>query len=244
MTRSLSTVATTERRVPAFPGGIRPSPQRAAALTAYLHNNLEPMPGSFRRYALSAAHEPTAEQRGMLMERRAEIDDGLRGADEDSIREKVGALRAVMASPQASVSTLEIARQAFIAVLQRYPAWAVTEACVRFLDGRVGNKVYAPTPAEIADVCRTLVAEPLTERARINAILDAEIYRAPSEADRVLVAERHQAFVEETAKRAEMQRGQPDDPRPRADAFEKEAAQRDLARRKAELQESHPEHGP
>lgn len=193
------------------------------------------MPGNFRRYALSAAHEPTGEQRQMLMDRRAEIDVGLVGADDITIRERVGALRAVMASAAAGAETVAIAKQAFIAVLQRYPAWAVTEACTRFLDGRVGNKVYAPTPAEIADICRGLIAEPLTERARINAILDAEVYQAPSEADRVEVARRHQAFVEETAKRAHVRRTQQGDERPRPDAAEREQAERDLERRKSEV---------
>ncbi|NEU14648.1 hypothetical protein G3T14_21425 [Methylobacterium sp. BTF04] len=236
MTRSLSTIALPERRLPAFRDGIPPSPQRTAALTAYLHNNLETMPGNFRRYALSAAHEPSAEHRAMLMERRAEIDDGLVGADDITIRERVGALRAVMASASAGAETVAIARQAFIAVLQRYPAWAVTEACTRFLDGRSGNKVYAPTPAEIAEVCRTLVAEPLTERARINAILDAEVYQAPTEADRAEVARRHQAFVEETARAAAMRRTQEGDTRPRGDAADREAAKRDLARRRSEVE--------
>lgn len=172
----------------------------------------------------------------MLMERRAEIDDGLAAADDDTIKEKVGALRAVMASAQASVETLTIARQAFIAVLSRYPAWAVTEACTRFLDGRAGNKVYAPTPAEIADVCRGLVADALTERARINAILDAEVYQAPTEAERAEVARRHQAFVEETARAASSRRLREGDERRGSDAASRAEAERILAERKAEIE--------
>jgi hypothetical protein len=233
MTRSLSTLAEPYRRLPAISNGIPPARERTAALTSYLHNNLEPIPGNFRRYALSAAHEPTAEQRGMLLERRAEIDDGLLGADEATIRERVGLLRAVMASAQAGESTVALARQAFIAVLGRYPNWAVGEACTRFLDGRVGNKVYAPTPAEIAEVCRGLIADALSERARINAILDAEIYQAPSEAERAEVGRRHQAFVEETVRKADARRGS--DPRGEA-AVEREQAERDLARRKAKVE--------
>lgn len=194
------------------------------------------MPGNFRRYALSAAHEPTAEQRGALLDRRAEIDVGLVGADDIAIRERVGALRAVMASAPAGAETVAIARQAFIAVLSRYPAWAVTEACTRFLDGRAGNKVYAPTPAEIADVCRGLVAAALTERARINAILDAEVYQAPTEAERAKVARRHQAFVEETARAASSRRLRECDERRGSDAASRAEAERILAERKAEIE--------
>lgn len=229
MTRSLSSVAEPEARVPAVINGIRPSPQKTAVLTAYLHNNLEAMPGNFRRYALSAAHEPTAEQRGALLDRRAEIDVGLVGADDITIRERVGALRAVMASAQAGAETVAIARQAFIAVLSRYPAWAVTEACTRFLDGRAGNKVYAPTPAEIADVCRGLVADALTERARINAILDAEVYQAPTEAERAEVARRHEEFVKQTARASDARVSA----KPVPSAAERAEAERILADRKA-----------
>lgn len=168
----------------------------------------------------------------MLMERRAEIDDGLAAADDDTIKEKVGALRAVMASPQASVETLTIARQAFIAVLGRYPAWAVTEACTRFLDGRAGNKVYAPTPAEIAEVCRGLIADALTERARINAILDAEVYQAPTEAERAEVARRHEEFVRQTARAADARVSAKPVPSP----AERAEAERDLAARKAAVE--------
>ena len=236
MTRSLSTLAEPEVRLPAVRYGIPPSPQRTAALAAYLHNNLEAMPGNFRRYALSAAHEPTEEQRIALLERRAEIDEGLVGADDITIRERVGALKAVMASAQAGAETVAIAKQAFIAVLHRYPAWAVSEACARFLDGRVGNKVYAPTPAEIAEVCRGLIADALTERARINAILDAEVYQAPTEAERAEVARRHQAFVEETARAADSRRARAGDELRGTNAAERAAAEKDLAERKAALE--------
>ncbi|TXN26852.1 hypothetical protein [Methylobacterium sp. WL19] len=190
------------------------------------------MPGNFRRYALSAAHEPTAEQRGALLDRRAEIDVGLVGADDITIRERVGALRAVMASAQAGAETVAIARQAFIAVLSRYPSWAVTEACTRFLDGRAGNKVYAPTPAEIAEVCRGLIADALTERARINAILDAEVYQAPTEAERAEVVRRHQAFVEETARAAGIRRQRDGDALRGSDAADRAEAERILEERK------------
>uniref|UniRef100_UPI0005C450F6 hypothetical protein n=1 Tax=Escherichia coli TaxID=562 RepID=UPI0005C450F6 len=93
MTNALSTVAEPAASLPAISGGIPPARPRTAALTGYLHNNLETIPGEFRRYALSAAHEPTSEQRSMLLTRRQEIDDGLIGCDELTIREQIGILR-------------------------------------------------------------------------------------------------------------------------------------------------------
>ena len=73
---------------------------------------------------------------------------------------------------------------------------------MRFLSGKVGNKVYAPTAAEMAEVCRSLISEPLAERARINAILDAEVYHVAGEAERAQIAAMHAEFVAETTRRA------------------------------------------
>lgn len=212
MTKALLSPAQTETRLPAISGGIPVAPVRTAALIGYLHNSLEPIPGNFRRYALSGANEATPEQRALLMARRQEIDDGLIGADEVTVREQVGILRSSMATSQMSPEAMKLARQGFIMVLGRYPAWAVVETAMRFLDGRAGNKVYAPTAAEMAEVCRALISEPLAERARINAILDAEVYHVAGEAERAQIAAMHAEFVAETTRRASAPRGPAPEP--------------------------------
>lgn len=236
MTKALSTVATQEPRLPAIRGGIPPASARTAALTSHLHNHLEPIPGNFRRYALSAAHEPTPEQRALLLDRRQEIDAGLVGADERKVRENVGILRSSMATASMSEDAAKLARQGFIMVLGRYPVWAVTETAMRFLDGRAGNKVYAPTAAEMAEVCRALISEPLAERARINAILDAEVYHLPTEAERAEVARRHEEFVREAAKAADPRRMRVGEEPAGTDAVERASAERRLAEMRAEAE--------
>lgn len=202
-------LTTVEPRTPAIKGGIPLALKRTAALVGYFHNHLEAIPGNLRRYALSAAHAPTAEQRDALVSRRAEIDAGLRGASDLTIREQVGILRSSMATTQLSPEAAQLAKQGFIQVLQRFPDWAVVEAAMRHLDGRAGAGRFAPTAAELAEVCRALIADHLTERSRINAILDAEVYHPASDEDRAEVARRYAEFVAETAKRATVGRGQP-----------------------------------
>ncbi|MCJ2009788.1 hypothetical protein [Methylobacterium sp. J-092] len=201
-------------------------------MVGYLHNNLETIPGNFRRYALSAAHEPTAEQKALLLARRDEIDRGLAEADVLTIREQVGILRSSMATAPLGEEAMTLAKRAFILVLSKYPAWAIVEASMRFLDGRAGNKTYAPTAAEMAEVCRRLISEDLAERARINAILDAEIYHAPTEGERAEVERRHQAFVEETARAADARRARQDDRSAQEVSPERAQAIADLERRR------------
>ncbi|SFL18257.1 hypothetical protein SAMN04488125_11082 [Methylorubrum salsuginis] len=241
MTSALSTVAEPEQRLPAIRGGIPPAPQRTAALIGYLHNNLEPIPGNFRRYALSAAAAPTDEQRGLLLDRRSEIDAGLKGADDITIRENVGILRSSMATAPLGPEAMQLAKQGFIMVLGQYPAWAVVETTMRFLSGRTGNGTYAPTAAEMANVCRELISGHLAERARINAILDAEVYHVASEADRAEINRAHAEFVAETTKRAAAPTGPAPEPLPeRRDSKLAADLERRRARREAGKREGAP----
>lgn len=239
MTNPLSTVAEPESRAPAIRGGIPPASQRTAAVIGYLHNNLEPIPGNFRRYALSAAAAPTDEQRGILLARRDEIDAGLTGADDITIRENVGILRSSMATAQLGPEAMKLAKQGFIMVLGQYPAWAVVETAMRFLSGRAGSGTYAPTAAEMANVCRGLISDHLAERARINAVLDAEIYHVTSEAERADINRMHAEFVAEATNRAAAPKGPAPEPLPESrdrrlsDDLEARRIRREAAEREA-----------
>lgn len=107
-----------------------------------------------------------------------------------------------MAVQQADEATQKLQRAAYLATLTKYPGWAVERACQDFLDATRGEGIHAPKPGEIAAVCRVLIREAQAERARINAVLDAEIVPAPTEEDRKRVQERYEAFVREATARA------------------------------------------
>jgi len=75
---------------------------------------------------------------------------------------------------------------------------------MQFLDGTSGQGIHAPKPGEIAAVCRSFLAAAQEERAKINAVLDAEVYTLPTDEERAEVARRYDEFVAETARAAKM----------------------------------------
>lgn len=138
-------------------------------------------------------------------------------------------LRSVMAVPQASEETQQLQRAAYLSTLTKYPAWAVEEACARFLGADVGEGIHAPKPGEIAAVCRKLIAEAQYERAKINAVLDAEVYVPPTEAERAEIAKAMEDFASDMAKAAR----NPAPTQAGSDAADRAKALADLAARKA-----------
>lgn len=189
MTTALSTVTQTK--------GIVPVSRAVSDLTSRLHNKLEPIPGEWRRCALSAAAEPSAEERQALVERRHHLDERLAPCDSATVLRSVGLLRSVMAVPNVDEETRKLQKAAFLMTLTKYPAWAVEAACAQFLAADQGEGIHAPKPGEIAAVCRRLIAEAQYERAKINAVLDAEIYVPPTDAERAEVSRRFAEIVAE-----------------------------------------------
>lgn len=133
----------------------------------------------------------------MLAERRQHLDERLQPCDAETVRRAVGMLRSVMASPAVDVETAKLQRAAYLSTLTKYPAWAVDAACAQFLSGEMGEGIHAPKPGEIAVVCRRLIAEAQYERAKINAVLDAEVYVPPTDAERAEVSCRFAEIVAE-----------------------------------------------
>ncbi|WP_238230927.1 hypothetical protein [Methylobacterium thuringiense] len=118
----------------------------------------------------------------------------------------------------------------YISILRPFPEPVVERVCQRFMDGRLGNRTYAPMPAEVAHECRLVIADTLAERGRIALILDAEVYASPTEADQAKIAARHAEFVAETTARARMPaKAAPEPPKPTISP----AAVSDLASRQA-----------
>lgn len=107
-----------------------------------------------------------------------------------------------MASPSVAETTVDEILSGYALVLTPYPQAVVEDVCARYLDGRLGNRVYAPTPAEIAHECREMLAPIYAERARIALILDAEVYATPSPAEQAEVQAAYLQFVADTNERA------------------------------------------
>jgi sarcosine oxidase gamma subunit len=153
----------------------------------------------FRRRALPARLAPTDAQRDLMASRVAQIDRWLAPSRQAAIIRAVGMVRGAMAVPAgASDDVFSI----YVEVLRPFPEPVVEDVCRRYLDGRLGNRVYAPTPAEIAHECRLAVSDALAERGKIALILDAEVYATPTEEERQEVEAQAAALIEELAQAA------------------------------------------
>lgn len=132
-----------------------------------------------------------------MVGRRQHLDERLQPCGSATVLRSVGLLRSVMAVPNVDDATRELQKAAFLMTLTKYPGWAVEAACAQFLEAAEGEGVHAPKPGEIAAVCRRLIAEAQYERAKINAVLDAEIYVPPTDAERAEVSRRFAEIVAE-----------------------------------------------
>lgn len=183
----------------------------------------------WRRRALPSRLAPTEGERDLMRVRVSQIDRWLGPSRRAAIVRSVELMRAnLVIANGASDDAVE----GYVLVLTPFPEPVVEDVCRRYMDGRFGGRIYAPMPAEIAHECRLAVADALAERGRITLILDPEVYQSPTEEDRIAIAERHAAFVKETALAADTR---PVTTRPRPSPEERVAAERDLAERKAAL---------
>lgn len=153
----------------------------------------------WRRRALPARLAPTDEQRQMMATRVEQIDRWLAPSRQAAIIRAVGLVRAGLAVPAGSSDDVF---QIYVNVLRPFPEPVVEDICNKFLDGRLGDRVYAPQAAQIAHECRLAVADALAERGRIALILDAEVYASPTEAEREEIRVAMEKFAAETAAKA------------------------------------------
>lgn len=183
----------------------------------------------FRRRALPDRLAPTEVERRALAARVEEIDLWLAPSPKNAIIRAVGLVRGLMAS--ASTGDVNTVLDGYATILGPFPQPVVEDVCTRFLDGRLGNRVYAPTPAEIAHECRQRVADAHAERARIRLILDAEVYSTPSPEEQAKIQAEYLRFVAETAERAERGKKDPTLEPAGTQNADRQAALDDLKRR-------------
>jgi hypothetical protein len=154
----------------------------------------------WRRRALPARLALTDEERQMMAARVEQIDRWLAPSRPAAIIRAVGLVRAGLATP---VGSSDDVFQIYVNVLRPFPEPVVEDICNKFLDGRLGDRVYAPQAAQIAHECRLAVADALAERGRIMLVLDAEVYATPSEAEREEIKQKLADFLAETGAKAQ-----------------------------------------
>lgn len=229
MTKALSTL-TVSAILP-------PADAETDTLIRTFSNRLEET-GDFRRRALPDRLAPTDGERALMQARIETIDHWLAPAREKAIVRIVGMVRGLMAS--VAVDDVQAVLSGYALVLKSFPEEVIEDVCQRFLDGRLGNRVYAPTPAEIAHECRLAVVEARAERGRIELILDAEVYRTPSPEDQERIQEAYRKYVAETTAQSAAPKGPAPEPLPEqrptglAADLEMRRARREAAERAAD----------
>lgn len=164
-----------------------PAPM-VAEMVRQFHSRLDWPEGRLDRISISSSLAPTTDDRRMLGIRRDEILAGLTSARSEAIGRLVASLRAVMPAQDGGDAVLVV--KLYMAALSKYPEWAINAACRAFLEGRVpGQRRFAPTPAEIADRCRAMVAPFEQEMAQIDRVLRAEVREPVTQEGRERIAQ-------------------------------------------------------
>lgn len=189
---------------------------------------------SFRNDAIPDRLALTKPERAMLEVRLQEIDRHLAPARPAAIKRSVGMVKGLMASTAVDGQSAAQVLDGYAMVLAQFPQAVVEDVCMRFLDGRLGNRVYAPTPAEIAHECRKDpdLVEAKAERYRIESVLNAEVYRTPSPQEQSEIQNEFNRLVADMAKGSD---ARPVTSRPGPSPEEREKAQQILAERRAEV---------
>ena len=103
------------------------------------------------------------------------MDASLAPASETALVRSVATLRAAFPSTNDGEENAKLAVSLYVRALAPYPEWAVNEVCRQYLEGRRSHGTFAPTAPEMAKACREEVSKFVDERAKIGAILEAEV---------------------------------------------------------------------
>lgn len=138
-------------------------------------NALEAKPGTATRKVIPAESAPSDDERRALAGRKADLDQSLTPATEAALVRSVGALRVAFPAAGDTEENLRLAMGLYVKALSPYPEWAVNEVCRQYLEGRRGSGTFAPPAPEMAKACREEVSKFVDERAKITAVLEAEV---------------------------------------------------------------------
>lgn len=103
------------------------------------------------------------------------MDASLTPATENALVRSVATLRAAFPSANDGEENAKLSISLYVRALSPYPEWAVNEVCRQYLEGRRGNGTFAPPAPEMAKACREEVSKFVDERAKIEAVLEAEV---------------------------------------------------------------------
>ena len=121
--------------------------------------------------------------------RHCEVLRALHPAQDDEIRTLVAAM--FMGFPTLKMGPDDAKKTAavYVSQLREFPAWAVKEGCQRIMQDKISGRSrdFAPSVATLVGAVRDLVINLQAENARLAALLDADVYHAPTESERAAI---------------------------------------------------------
>lgn len=125
---------------------------------------------------------PSGAELQALEARRAELADALAPGDEEAIKQAVRALKGGFPTYGTDPAGAKYQTEFYLKALERFPLWAVHEACARFRDGRNAtpwNSRECPSSAQVAQECRAVIEPVQDELVPLIDVLDAEVAPDP-----------------------------------------------------------------
>lgn len=142
---------------------------------------------------ITARLAPSADDRRAIAGRSQKLANSIAPGHPQDIRVALTALKAAFPAQQVDENTAKMEARLLMEAVSRFPAWAVSKVCEKFITGQVPRKTnFAPTIAEIVPLCEAETVEVRLEIARIERILKAEVVSEPTEdsAARAAIVER------------------------------------------------------
>lgn len=183
--------------------------ERTIATIRRLTSALRPT-GDPRRSSISALSAASPSERALLEARVAELDRADLPAPPNVLAKIITGLLSAFPTATGDVDDARLVVQTYLMALDGLPHYAVREAAMRYLSGRVERRdhAYAPKPPELARLARQIATPFRAERYQIGRILAAEIEERPDEAARRAAVERW-----EKIKAGMLAAGDPDTPK-------------------------------
>lgn len=202
---SLPTKNTDRQSPPTAPG------RALATLIARTYSALESEGRRPGEWSISDRSAPSAAERQALETRVAEIDGREQAATDREIGAWIVRLFDGLGHTRADVNEARRIHETYIAVLRGVPLWALREAVLGFLRGGVPgqSREFAPPTAALQAEIARLTLPFRQERAKIRAVLAADVYREPSDEEKARVHERMRQIMADLRGAGRLTGGEP-----------------------------------
>lgn len=151
------------------------------------------------RFLISSQRSLTEPEIAALKARQVHLDGCMAGASLDAVISIVGPLLNAFPASARSEGDWRDTLKLYGAALREVPTWAVEDAALRYLDGRVGDRRFAPTPAQLAAEAREIIKSVTEERRKISTVLSAQVYHEPTPEERGRVSAGLESLLSEIA---------------------------------------------